>query len=150
MTEIIIIVAAACLAWLGLAWLNHRLYNFTFQSDDDRNMQRDLIVMLGPVGTIMLGMCAGLIGYEKLTNGLGKRWSNASNFALLFAVFIPWVGSGAANYVWYGRVFDDCNYGENMQRDLIVALGPIGSVMLFLFWLTSLTLKVSSTARSAR
>jgi small-conductance mechanosensitive channel len=150
MTQIIIIVAAACLAWLGLAWLNHRLYNFAFQSNDDRNIQRDLIVLLGPVGTIMLGIFAAFIGYENLANGLGKRWSKASNFALLFAVFIPWVGSGAANYVWYGRVFDDCDYEENMQRDLIVALGPIGSVMLFLCWLTALTLKVSGTARSAR
>ncbi len=143
---IALIIIAALAAWAGFAFANYHLYRHVFKGCNAGG-DRDLIVMLGPIGTLMLGLCAGLMGYTNLANGLGKRWSNASNFALLFAVLIPWVGSGAANYVWNARLFKT-DHDQDMARDFIVALGPIGSVMLFLCWLVSLLPGFRDTAAS--
>jgi hypothetical protein len=145
--QLILIVAASILGWIGCALANIRLYRATFNNDGYGD--RDLIVLLGPIGTFMLGLCAGLMGYTKLCNGLGKRWSKASTFALLFAVLIPWVGSGAANYVWNNRLFKT-NNEDDMGRDFIVALGPIGSFMLFLCWIVSLVINTRDSAGDTR
>lgn len=142
-----LIVVASILGWIGCAFANIRLYRATFNNDGYGD--RDLIVLLGPIGTIMLGLCAGLMGYTKLCNRLGQRWSKASNFALLFAFIIPWVGSGAANYVWNARLFKT-NHEDDMGRDFIVALGPIGSFMLFLCWIVSLVSNTRDTTQGAK
>ncbi len=148
MTATWIIVIAALLAWIGCAFANKPLYKLVFGNAPGTEMSRDLVVMLGPIGSIMLALCAGLIGYLKLCNGLGKRWSNANSFALLSAFLIPWVGSGAANYVWNARLFK-VNHEDDMARDFIVTLGPLGSFMLLLCWLVSLVCKDSHSESAA-
>lgn len=139
-----LIVLASLAGWLVFAYANKPLYKRVFNTDLVNDMGRDFIVMMGPIGTFMLGLCAGLMGYTNLANGLGKRWSKASNFALLFAFLIPWVGSGAANYVWNARLFK-VSHEDDMGRDFIVALGPIGSVMLFLCWVISVVCNIRDT-----
>lgn len=51
-----------------------------------------------------------------------------TTFLLVLAGILVWVATGTLNFVWYNRLFG----GGQMDRDLIVALGPVGSVMLLL------------------
>jgi hypothetical protein len=44
---------------------------------------------------------------------------------------LPWFGSGIANYIWYERHFTVGRINDP-RRDVLILLGPIGSVVLLL------------------
>ncbi len=121
-------IAAGILAWIGCAALNHLFYGRLF-ADGPAGQDRDLLVLLGPVGSLMLGLAAALAGFLKLTNLLGTRLAKANLLVLAALVaFVPWLGAGIVNHIWYGRQFPDGPAA--MDRDLLVAMGPVGTIML--------------------
>lgn len=132
MLTISVSVLAGIAAWIAAGTLNYFWFNRFFEAKrGEPRMDRDLVVALGPLGTLMLFLCATLKGYLDLCEWLAGRLFGASNALLVLAIVVPWVGSGTANYIWFNRLFDS-NGEPRMDRDLLVAMGPIGSFMLLL------------------
>ena len=129
-TLIALYAVGAIAGWIAAGVLNRICYERLFDTTAD-SMDGGFITALGPIGTLLLGFCAGLMGLTWLCRTLGDRWCTASNITLiLVSIFIPWIGSGIANCVWYKRLFPDSPAMNDL--DLLIAFGPIGSFMLLL------------------
>ena len=142
MLTIALYVILSTIGWLALARLNYFGYRFLFGAQYT-GPDRDLIVLLGPVGTVMLALCGALMGYTKLCCHFGNKLFEASNLKLIAMVLlIPWIGAGIANHVWYARWVGRDYAGQD--RDLIMAFGPIGSLLLSLCFAVERTLKLAT------
>lgn len=131
LSSILAIVIASLLGWTLFSLSNRMLYRRIFTGEPSSGMHVDFIVLLGPIGTICLLMCLGLMLYTKFCYASGKYVAGIHPLLLIpFAILVPWAGCGALNHIWYGHLFN--NSGRGMDRDLILALGPIGTFMLFL------------------
>lgn len=145
--SIFLLIISIGLLWLLTCRVNYLWYNKLF-ADSPKGMDRDLLVLLGPIGSLMLALVAGLMAYNNICNRLGERFANAHNILLVVAVFIvPWIGAGVANHIWFGRIFPDSK-GMDMPRDFVSALGPIGSFMLLLCFLVDRVLRFAETAKA--
>jgi len=128
--QIALIVVAGLIAWAITGFANYHLYGRLFP-DSPKGMDRDLLVGLGPIGTVMVALLAFVMAYLWLTKAAAARLDKVNSLVLIFAAVVPWLGSGAANYVWHGRLFKDAPK-DGMDRDFLALLGPIGSFMLLL------------------
>jgi hypothetical protein len=72
--QIALIVVAALVVWTVCGITNHVFYHKLFQ-DAPHGMDTDLIIMLGPLGTVMLLLMAAMMGFTAGCKRLGDRLS---------------------------------------------------------------------------
>lgn len=139
-------IGIGAILWIGLAYLNRRVYRKLFPDTPSGGMDLDLLTLLGPIGSIMLALCAALMLLLAYGQAAEKRVSAAPRFALFLLALIPWLGSAPVNRIFYGKIFPDSPRG--MDLDLIVALGPIGTFMLLLCFITDRLMRICRSEKA--
>lgn len=139
-------IGIGAILWIGLAYLNRRAYRKLFPDAPSGGMDLDLLTMLGPIGSIMLTLCAALMLLLAYASAAEEKLSAAPRSVLLVLALIPWLGSAPVNRIFYSKIFPDSPRG--MDLDLIVALGPIGTFMLLLCFITDMLLKLGRNEKA--
>jgi len=141
-------IIAGIALWVAAGALNYRLYGMQF-GHECAFTDRDLLVLLGPIGTVMLSLTAaiaGVLSFSRKGAALVSNWPTIGLIGLSIA--LPYFGSAIANRIWYRRQFADGP--EAGDADLLVLLGPIGSFMLLMTAVMGFFLSLCQKLGSAR
>jgi len=141
-------IVAGIALWAAAGALNYRLYGMQF-GHECAFTDRDLVVLLGPIGTIMLTLTAAVGGVIALSVKQAQTFGNWPTVGLIgLSLVLPYFGSAIANRIWYRRQFPDGP--EAGDADLLVLFGPIGSFMLLMTAVMGFFLKFCQKLGSAR